>query len=71
MNFPAEIEKRIKKSSSDSSFVDIVYILMRDLNQPYSEIMKMPIPMALKLVRLWEKQKKAEEKAAKKGAKKR
>ena len=66
MDFVRKIEGMQKRQSNEDSFANIVYLLMRKLHQPYSEIMNMPVPMLLKLTELWNKEVKEMEKANKK-----
>lgn len=66
-----EIEDRLKNKRADPTkvFANICYVLMRDLNQPLSEILEMPIPLAMELIKLREKEKKEVEKQFKKAKK--
>ena len=58
-----QIEALIKKGDNKSdSFVNVLFNLMSNLHQPYSEIMEMPFPLVLKLCETLDKQNKDMEK---------
>ncbi len=59
-----EIEKLIsrKGNSDETVFGNILFNLMTNLHQPYSEIIQMPLPLVLELNRLLQKQQKEMEK---------
>ena len=63
---PSKISSRMGKGTNETVFGNLVYIFMRDLNMQFSEILKLPIPMANSLVKNWEKQRKEEERQSKK-----
>jgi len=52
---PIEIEKLIKEGEPKNVIVDIFYFFMFEGHQPYSEIKKIPIPLAFKLMKLYDK----------------
>ena len=66
MQAQVEIENLIKRGNEPDIFGNIVYSLMTNLNQPYSEIMKMPLPLVFELLRITDKQNKEMEKQMKK-----
>jgi len=51
MQRPIEIQKQINRKGDSNSVGNLFYILMSKCNQPYSEILDMPIPMALGLIK--------------------
>lgn len=57
MEAPTEIEKLIAQGDldSDRSYANMIYILMAEFHQPYSEIKKMPIPLILNLIDIYNK----------------
>ena len=67
---PLEIERRLSKKDSNV-FGNVMYLLMRRCNQPFSEIKKMPIPTVLKMLEGMEAENKAKEKAYKQARRKR
>ena len=68
-----QIEALIKKGKSDDSqsFVNMVFNLMTNLHQPYSEIMNMPFPLVTELCKALEKYNKDMEKEMAKSRKRR
>ena len=62
-----EIEKLIRGKSEDDVFGNMVYCFMTNLNQPLSEILNMPIPLAMELLRIINNQNKKMERESKKG----
>lgn len=66
-----EIERIIAKKGKDNSnvFANIVFNLMSNLYQPYSEIMKMPLPLVFELMKILDKQNKDMEREMRKGRK--
>jgi len=64
------IERIILKKQSEKSTKKIVsnimYVLMRDLNQDYRTIKKMPLCDVIELIKLWNKEQKEIEKEMKK-----
>ena len=71
MQFPHEIEKRLKKQPKKKSFINLVYFLMKDLHQPYSDILRMPMPLINALAKTHESIKKKEAEQYKKAKAKR
>lgn len=65
-----EIEKLIKKGKEENIIGNIFYNLMTNLNQPYSAILEIPIPLAIELLKILDKQNKEMEKQSKKGRRK-
>lgn len=61
-----EIDALINKSSKDDVFGNIVYNLMTQCYQPYSEIMKMPLPLVFELLNIIKRENKRQEKEMKK-----
>ena len=61
-----EIEKLIKKGTDDDVIANIFYFFMFEGHQSYSEIKKIPLPLALKLMKLYDKKQKEIEKQMKK-----
>jgi hypothetical protein len=59
-----EIEKIIGKKNKDEENVlgNILFTLMTNLHQPYSEIMKMPLPLVNELLGIIDKENKKMEK---------
>lgn len=66
MQIANNIEALIRSSKNSTVFGNIVYNLMTNLNQPYSEIMSMPLPLVFELLKILEKQNKDMEKEMKK-----
>lgn len=67
IGIPIEIQKRMKdKYGNDERIGNIIYNLMTHLHQPYSEIMNMPIPVAIAMLKRLEKEHKEMEKQSKK-----
>jgi len=67
MQAPIEIQKLLNRKGHKNREVILFYNLMVGLNQPYSSILEMPIPMALKLNdQLIEEQKKQDKEMKKK-----
>jgi len=66
MSSQVEIEKLIRKGEQENVFGNIVYNLMTNLNQPYFDIMEMPLPLVWELLRILDKQNKEMEKEMKK-----
>ena len=66
MDFVKKIEGMQKVKSSEDTFAELVYILMRELHQPYKDIMAMPIPLMRALMKCYEKEMEARKKAMKK-----
>lgn len=56
----------MSRRENSEVIANIFYILMRDFNQPFSEIKKIPIPLAIKLLNKWNKEQKELEKLSKK-----
>jgi hypothetical protein len=52
----SEIYKLMRGGKSKDVFANICYIFMRDLHLSYSEIKKMPIPLAMELLKRWQKE---------------
>ncbi len=50
MNRPIQIQKLMNGGNSDV-FVNIVYSLMANLHMSFEEIKKLPIPMAIELMK--------------------
>ena len=71
INSVTEIEKLISKknASGENTFANIVYNLMTNLNQSYSDIMAMPLPLVFELLNILDKENKKMEKEMKKGRK--
>ena len=65
MKFPHEIEKRIRQNGQSDAVGNIMFTLMRHLNQSYSDIIKMPIPLVIATLKRLEKEMKEQEKAMK------
>lgn len=66
MQIANNIEALIRSSKNSTVFGNIVYNLMTNLNQPYSEIMNMPLPLVFELLKILDKQNKDMEKEMKK-----
>jgi hypothetical protein len=68
IGIPAEIEKQIRrKYGKNDKIANMVYNLMVGCNQSYSDIMKMPLPLAFALLeRLQKEQKELEKKHGRK-----
>ena len=67
IGIPIEIQKQLRnKNINDERFSNIVYTLMVHCHQSFSEIIKMPIPMVLQILKRIEKENKEMEKASKK-----
>jgi len=49
-----KIESLIGKKNEN--IAELIYLLMRYLHQPYSEILKIPLPLAQELIKLFEKE---------------
>ena len=64
MQSQIEIEELIKKGDNDV-IANIFYLFMFEGHQPYSEIKKIPIPLALKLMKLYDKKQKEMERQMK------
>lgn len=64
-NLPIEIAKRLEKKN-DGKPSDLIYLFMKEFHQPYTEIMKMPIPLVVDLLKRHDEEKKAQEKENKK-----
>ena len=56
----------MNKKSDEDTFPNIVYNLMTQLHQQYSEIMSMPLPLIFKLLEIIREENKKQEKAMKK-----
>lgn len=69
MSSISEIEKLIckGKGEQDNLLANLIYNLMTNLNQSYKDIMEIPIPLALELLKILDKQNKDMEKQMKKG----
>jgi len=63
---PPKIAALMNRRENSEVIANIFYILMRDFNQPFSEIKKIPIPLAIKLLNKWNKEQKELEKLSKK-----
>lgn len=65
--FHLEIEKQIGRKRTDQVkvFSSICYFLMKDLNQQYSEILEMPVPLVMELIKIKQKEIKEIEKQSK------
>jgi hypothetical protein len=59
------IESLINKKGDDNVVMNMVYNLMTNCYQQYSEIMQMPVPIALKLLKIIEQEHKKMEKKKK------
>jgi len=66
MQAPIEIEKLMKKGERDDIVANIFYFFMFEGHQQYSEIKKMPIPLAFDIMKLYEKKQKEIEKQIRK-----
>jgi hypothetical protein len=67
IGIPIEIQKQLRnKNINDDKLANIVYTLMVHCHQPFSEIMRMPIPMMMQILKRIEKENKEQEKAMKK-----
>ena len=53
---PKRIEELMKEGDSDDKIVTIIDRLMAFRHQPYSEILKMPIPLVNKIMKRIDKQ---------------
>jgi hypothetical protein len=51
-----EILALMNKTGEDDVFANIIYNLMVHTHQPYSEIMKMPFPLVIKLLEIMKKE---------------
>jgi len=71
MEFVQKINQRIKAKPRGEEVIKIIYFLMADLHQPYSEIMKLPIPVAMALIDEHKRRSDIQEKEMKKGRRKR
>jgi hypothetical protein len=59
IGIPIEIQKQLRnKNINDDKLANIVYTLMVHCHQPFSEIMRMPIPMMLQILKRIEKEQK-------------
>ena len=67
---PPEIQQQINRKPHSNAVGNLFYVLMSRCNQSYSDIMNMPIPMALQLLKNIETENKEMEKQRKKGNKK-
>lgn len=69
-NFVSQIERQINKEGNKShKYARIVYFFMIELNQPLSEIMEMPLPLGMELLKVAEEEAKKMEKKMNKGKK--
>ena len=66
MDFVKKIEGLQKKKSNEDAFGEVIYILMKELNQQYSEIMNMPLPLVTELMKLYDKEMELRKKSMKK-----
>lgn len=67
---PLEIQKLMKRKGQSDAAGNIIYNFMVHFHQPYSEIMQIPMPIALAMLERLEKENKEMEKANKKAGKK-
>jgi hypothetical protein len=59
IGIPIEIQKQLRnKNINDERFANIVYTLMVHCHQPFSEIMRMPVPMVLQILKRIEQENK-------------
>jgi len=56
----------IRTHKTEDAYVKLVYVLMKEFHQPFSEIQNMPIPLINKLMKELEKEYKERERRAKK-----
>lgn len=70
MDFVQKINQKIKSKPNDGGIAKVYYFLMKEMNQPYSEILKMPIPLAFKLMDIAKEENDKMKKEQKKGGKK-
>lgn len=67
IGIPIEIQKKLRnKNLNEEKLANIVYTLMVHTNQPFSEIMRMPLPMVIQILKRIEKENKEAQKRMKK-----
>ena len=66
MRFPIEIEKQLRRVSNSETLIGIVYILMRELNLSFREVLELPLPTTFKLLKRIEKENKELKRAMRK-----
>jgi len=68
-----QIEALIKKGKQDvsQSYINMIFNLMVNLHQPYSEVMNMPFPLVTELCKTLEKQNKETEREMQKARRRR
>jgi len=62
---PVEIEKLINKGKEKNIIANLFYNLMTNLNQPFLDLLDMPVPLALELLKILDKENKEMEKQMK------
>ena len=65
MQAPVEIEKLIKKGDEKDVIANLFYFFMFEGHQQFSEIKKIPIPLAFKLMKLYDQKQKQMERQMK------
>jgi len=65
LQLPTEITSKLGKGDDSKSraIVNIYSLFMSQLHQSYSEIKQIPIPLAIQLIKKWEKEQKDLEKS--------
>jgi len=60
LQLPTEITSKLGKGddSKSKAIVNIYSLFMSQLHQSYSEIKQIPIPLAIQLIKKWEKEQK-------------
>ncbi|MHA1876689.1 MAG: hypothetical protein ACTSUC_09635 [Promethearchaeota archaeon] len=58
MQIPPEVQGLIKRENKSQIVVNIYFSLMVNLNQSYSDIKKIPIPMAIRILKTLDKEQK-------------
>jgi hypothetical protein len=69
IGLPREIQSLMNRKGHEDNVANIIYALMVHCHQPYSEIMQMPIPLVLNILKKIEKENKEIDKANKKHGK--
>lgn len=68
IQIPTEIQELVKKNNQSDVVVNLYLVFMKELNQSFSEIKNIPIPLAIKMIKTLEKEYKKMDKEMKKNA---
>jgi len=69
IGIPQEITRLMRRKNHSEKSMNIIYTLMTHFHQPYSEIIKLPIPVAIEMLKRLEKENKELKKGMKKNGK--